>query len=267
MDLLPLIRLFEGKDNVDRRQVLIRQLDKLKISYAKESFDEGINIIVTKKGKVKKQILAVCHYDPYPGSPGANDNASAVVVLLDALRRLKTYKQHYTYKVIFFDREEPRCLGSKAYVNQHGINDIVSVLNLELVGRGDVVAVWPVKGMLKNSRLLDGVHRVCKQKGLPYEDALKVPMFNADYKPFRKAGIQESVCLSLIPKEQADEVRKFATWSVLGLSIMLKLGFMKIPEFFEHYHSESDTSDYLREKDLQKMANLVCGILKDLDKS
>lgn len=67
------------------------------------------NIIVTKTGKDKKEkIIIVCaHYDSVFGSPGADDNASGVAVLLELARLIYKEELNKTVKFIAFTNEEP----------------------------------------------------------------------------------------------------------------------------------------------------------------
>ncbi|MEW6332788.1 MAG: M28 family peptidase [Thermodesulfobacteriota bacterium] len=67
------------------------------------------NIIVTLPGKTRPGDVVVigAHYDTVGGSPGADDNASAVAVLLEMARRLKDHPPDRTLKLLFFTLEEP----------------------------------------------------------------------------------------------------------------------------------------------------------------
>ena len=266
MALLEQIKLFEGKNDTDRRLILERLLKKHGIKYTKEQFYAGYNVITTKQGISDREILAICHTDAFSDSPGANDNASAVVVLVDVLRRMKKYNPNNTIKIIFFDQEEIFCVGSREYVKKHGVEDTLAVLDLELVGRGDIVGIWPITRKVAKSKLLKSIHRVCKKQKIPHEDAKRIPMFWGDYLPFREEGVKESVCLTLIPKEEANTVRRFAAGSKMRITLLYLFRLLKVPDFFKHYHSPLDTSSYLHEKDLQKMVKVVYEVIIDLDK-
>ena len=67
------------------------------------------NVIVTIPGTAKKDetILVGAHYDTVDGTPGADDNASGVAVLLEICRRLKGFAPARTLKMVFFVLEEP----------------------------------------------------------------------------------------------------------------------------------------------------------------
>lgn len=263
VQLLNWIKQLEGKTNAERAEATKRLLSQQKTSYSTEAFSKGENIITKIPGKSSKEILAICHTDTFMNGPGANDNASGVIVLIDVLRKLKNYKPRHTIKIIFFGKEEITCDGSTAYVKKHGTENILAVLDLELVGRGDIVGIWPVTKALKDGKLLRSIHKSCKKLGLPFIDAGKITFFYGDFLPFQKAGLSQSVCLTLGPKEELDEVLKFVQGS--RLMAFLRYVTRKIPNFFKHYHSKEDNSSYLQEADLQKMSNLVYETLIDLD--
>ncbi len=65
-------------------------------------------------------VIIGAHYDSVPLSPGANDNASALAVLLAMATRLRTWKPRRTIRLVAFANEEPPYfltsdMGSYAY--------------------------------------------------------------------------------------------------------------------------------------------------------
>ena len=80
--------------------------------------------------------MLVAHYDTVPASPGAADNGSAVVAILETLRALKS-SQPLRNDVIalFSDAEEVGTLGARAFVYQHPwAGDVGVVLNFDARG-------------------------------------------------------------------------------------------------------------------------------------
>ncbi len=65
-------------------------------------------------GKEPPMILAA-HYDTVPGSPGADDNASALAVLLEVAHRIGSHQLRRPIRFIAFCLEEEGLLGSQAY--------------------------------------------------------------------------------------------------------------------------------------------------------
>ncbi len=98
----------------------------------------GINIIGRKAGVFNeaKTYIIDAHYDGVANSPGADDNGSGVVGLLEAARILSKYNFENSIKFIGFDFEESGLIGSLRY-NQNGIKSyetINGVLNFEMIG-------------------------------------------------------------------------------------------------------------------------------------
>lgn len=77
------------------------------------------------------------HYDTVDDAPGADDNGSAVVGVLEAMRILSKYPTKKTIKYIGFDLEESGLIGSERYVQNGGIEadeTIQGVINFEMIG-------------------------------------------------------------------------------------------------------------------------------------
>lgn len=66
-------------------------------------------------GEAPPPIILAAHYDTVPGSPGADDNASALAVLLDVAHRLEPRRFRRPIRFIAFSLEEEGLLGSQAY--------------------------------------------------------------------------------------------------------------------------------------------------------
>jgi Zn-dependent M28 family amino/carboxypeptidase len=65
---------------------------------------------------VQPPLIVAAHYDTVPDSPGADDNASALAVLLNAAQRIKQTPLSRPVHFIAFCLEEEDLLGSRAYV-------------------------------------------------------------------------------------------------------------------------------------------------------
>lgn len=81
-----------------------------------ESYD---NVIGTKPAATNSPaapLILAAHYDTVEGSPGADDNASALTVLLEVARRLQPTPLARPVQFIAFCLEEENLLGSRAYV-------------------------------------------------------------------------------------------------------------------------------------------------------
>ncbi|MFM9087627.1 MAG: M20/M25/M40 family metallo-hydrolase, partial [Cyanobium sp.] len=81
---------------------------------------EGINLILPLPGRRPDlpPLLAGAHYDGPPQSPGADDNATGVAVLLELARRWSAQPPHRPVWLVAFDQEEEGLAGSRALARQ-----------------------------------------------------------------------------------------------------------------------------------------------------
>ncbi len=63
-------------------------------------------------------IVIGAHYDTVPGTPGADDNATGVAVLLELARAIALQPLKYPVKLVAFDMEESGYFGSKDYADK-----------------------------------------------------------------------------------------------------------------------------------------------------
>jgi len=96
------------------------------------------NIVGTSAGTStpQEEVLVVAHYDTKPGTPGADDNASAVAAMIEAARLLAPMRFQRTLRFVGFTLEEYGYLGSRHFARQakRERREIVGVLGLEMVG-------------------------------------------------------------------------------------------------------------------------------------
>ena len=119
-----------------------------------------INVLAVKTGtKYPNQYFVICsHLDDMPSgsiAPGADDNASGTVAVLEAARILKNFPTEYSIIFATFDEEERGLYGSKAFADSsflHG-DSIVCALNFDMIaydgnndGKSWVVTNVPSEG-------------------------------------------------------------------------------------------------------------------------
>ncbi len=149
------------------------------------------NIVATLEGihQEKERILLGAHYDAAWGSPGADDNASGVAVLLEAADILSRQRLNRTVQFVAFTLEEPQpqtinfLIGSETFAREAKKAGIPyqAVLILESVGYTDdgegsqIVPVFvriPVSrkgnflGVIANSRsksIMEAFHRISQE--------------------------------------------------------------------------------------------------------
>ena len=81
-------------------------------------------------------ILIGAHYDAVPGTPGADDNATGVAVLLELAEAFTNSPVKYPVRLVAFDLEEYGLLGSTAYAAElkQDRQKLRLMLSLEMLG-------------------------------------------------------------------------------------------------------------------------------------
>lgn len=91
----------------------------------------------------------------------ANDNTSGVVTLLEIARTMPVNQRHKVCFVLF-DQEELGLLGSSFYRSRHRkASNTQMVLNLDCVGDGDHLRMFPTKRLKQDKRKLSSLYRAC----------------------------------------------------------------------------------------------------------
>ncbi len=96
---------------------------------------------ITAAEQPEQIVIIGAHYDTVYGSPGANDNGSAVAATLALARHFADKKTDKTLRFVFFANEEPPFfqtgqMGSMAYAKncREKEENIVAMLSLETIG-------------------------------------------------------------------------------------------------------------------------------------
>jgi Predicted aminopeptidases len=102
---------------------------------------ENLSIEIPGKEKPEEIILFGAHYDSVIGSPGANDNGSAVASLLEISRLFSHTPQKKTVRLVAFTNEEPpffqkKSMGSRVYAQRcrKQKEKIIAMVSLETIG-------------------------------------------------------------------------------------------------------------------------------------
>ncbi len=97
-----------------------------------------LNYESTKHGSSKPSniIIMDAHYDSAANSPGADDNGSGVVGVLEAMRILSEYSFKKSIRFLFFDLEEAGLVGSNVYASTqlNKRDSLKAVINFEMIG-------------------------------------------------------------------------------------------------------------------------------------
>ena len=125
------------RDRNFARDYISKELQISGFSPQLQPFDRGINVFAERKGTDSNSgaILVAAHYDTVPNSPGADDNATGVAVVLEVARLLGSRATSRTLQVAFFDREEIGLLGSLAFTGSPArLKNLQGAIVLDMVG-------------------------------------------------------------------------------------------------------------------------------------
>ncbi len=228
--------------------------------------DLATNLVVEQTGtrRAREIVVLGAHYDTVPSTPGADDNASAVAVLLEVSRLLRDYRGSRTIRYVAFACEEPPyfnldSMGSQVHARQcrQRGDAIVGMLCLEMVGyyrtENNSQAVPP---------LIPGwMRRFFPRRG----DFLAAVGNMASWKlcwRFRrgfKRGARTMPLFSICLPEKINEIRlsdNSSFWDQGYPALMLTdTSFLRNP----NYHRASDTPDTL---DYPRMTQVALGWLR-----
>ncbi len=195
MKHLDLIKLLDNKSNRERLEIVRFQLEAIGVDYSIQEYSTGTNLFVNL-GNANKKIGVSSHFDRVQNSGGANDNGSAIAVCLEIIKKFKELGNNKLgIRVFFFDEEETGLKGSTAYLKDHGIKDLIGLINMELVGLGNKFALWPVHEK-SDGQVLSIFESVSKQRGILTKRFNQIVTNTADHLPFLRAGLQDSFTIT-----------------------------------------------------------------------
>jgi hypothetical protein len=266
--LLDYVRALENRDNPSRGRQVLAALKELGIQpvVQESSFPMVRNIVVDlPPGQQARRPLFSAHYDAVKGSPGANDNASGVAVLLGLCEKLRNGR--VPVRAVFFDREEawlrtpllrPGLLGSLKYVWRNGLEGVSAVYNLEFCGTGDCLCVWPIRQKGRSLRAFKEVEQAAERLSLPMR-AGNIPWFimSSDHLSFRLRGLRDALTLSLLPSDKLALLEK-------EIGDIRKMLFRRqdLPEPLSLIHTARDSSSELSEASLGLMLAFLLELVK-----
>lgn len=98
-----------------------------------------LNLPAVRSDSQRPPILIGAHYDAVPDSPGADDNATGIAVLLELARWFSAHPCRFPIRLVAFDLEEYGLLGSDAYATELRQQNqaLRLMLSLEMLGYCD----------------------------------------------------------------------------------------------------------------------------------
>jgi hypothetical protein len=260
---LALTRLLAARDNAAREAAVASWLGSRGVPFTRHRFatfeGRGVNYAVDVGGGDRTLVLAA-HHDAVPGSPGANDNAASVAILLALLERLASAPPpRLRVRLLFPACEELGYLGARAWVRETRLERIVGVLSLELCGVGDTPAIWDAGA---DSRFLRTVRGALEGLGRRDEETYrvvgKIPVFGSDHRAFAAAGIP-AYGLTMIPAAEADALRDFVLRPMASAFRAVK----RRPRPFDTYHTTRDALATLDAAALDTVVATLAAIVEE----
>ncbi len=250
-------------------------IEEDKFPYFDENFNKqyGVNIIAKSDELNKPIILIGAHYDSVINSPGANDNASGVSVLLEISKIITpSYVANKDYSIwyVFFDLEEYGMLGSYYLVNSIVQKNITVkyVVILEMIGYTNtkrVITTIPKIYLFKYWKYL--------YKYLFFKNDFIAIVGNKNAEGISNIFLQEfKNKIKVVKYITENNGREFP---ITRLSDHVHFWDYNIPAIMitdtsfirnEHYHKETDTIETINLEFLTNIANGVLNAIKWLFK-
>lgn len=256
------MRLLEGRTDQERLLAVEEILQRKGVPFERRPYlvsgEERQNLLWEVHPGHEILILSA-HYDAARGSPGANDNASCVSVLLEAGERLaREHLGPLGLRILFFGDEEGGLLGSQAYVAGEDLREVIGVLNLELCGIGDMAGLWDVRNDDRGSLLFRSLVAAFEREDIPFGVVPRLRRFSSDHRSFWRRGIP-GFALTVVPEKEEALLRAYVEDP--GAERWRDPSSRPTP--FQTYHSAGDLADTLSEGALRLMAGAVVeGVLE-----
>ncbi|MFB9995124.1 M28 family peptidase [Deinococcus oregonensis] len=140
----------------------------------------GVNVVAFKSATTRPEILFGGHMDSVVRAPGANDNLSGTVAVLDIARRVANTPLATQSYFVLFDGEEDGLRGSRAFVkdNATAVQGLKAMFNFDMVG----VNVTPLR-VTGEGRLVGLAQQAAQISGTARDEG------GSDQVPFAQAGI------------------------------------------------------------------------------
>jgi hypothetical protein len=243
---------------------IIRRFEELEYAIRLETYtagDENVsNIEVTQPGQGKPDEIIVvgAHYDSAPGTPGADDNASAVAALLELARHFRSYKSKRTIRFVAFVNEEPPyshsdLMGCHVYASgcRKRNEKISGMLCLESLGYYSTVA-----GTQKYPPPLEKLYPDTGDFIAFCGNIASYPLLRRCVKQFRKTTRFPSEAL-VAPEKLVAPISwsdHWGFWRMGYQAIMITdTAFLRNP----HYHLPTDLPEHI---DFERMARVTEGL-------
>jgi hypothetical protein len=262
-------RLLAGRPNAERARLVEAVLRARGAAIAREPYrtveGAGVNLFADL-GEGERVLVLAAHHDAVPGSPGANDNAAAVGILVALRERLLAAPpRRLRVRLAFFGDEERGMLGSRVHVRTAALGPVVGVVSLELCGIGDTLALWDVTPALEQTAVVRAFVASAEALGYrrdtTYHLAAPVPVFGSDHRPFLDRGVP-GVGLTVVPAASAEALRAFIYGGIRGVLVPPA----RRPPPFSTYHTAGDRPETLDPAALDRVVAVLEALCRRLDR-
>jgi aminopeptidase YwaD len=260
---LALARLLTARDNAAREAAVATWLGARGVPFTRHRFatfeGRGDNYVVDVGGGDRTLVL-IAHHDAVLGSPGANDNAASVGILLSLLERLALAPpSRLRVRLLFPACEELGYLGSRAYVRDASLDGVAGVLSLELCGRGDTLAIWDADAETPFLGTVRGAFEsIGRRADETYHVVGHIPLFGSDHRAFAAAGVP-AYGLTVAPAADADALRAFVFSPMKSALQAVK----RRPVPFDTYHTARDASATLDAQALDTVVQALEALISE----
>jgi Zn-dependent M28 family amino/carboxypeptidase len=256
MTSIDLIKQLDYKSNDERREIIIEGLKDLQVGYRIQEYATGSNLIVDL-GAGDKRIGIGSHFDRIPESPGANDNGSAIAVCIEIIKKFSKIKnKEIGLRIFFFDEEETGLKGSSAYAKEYGVKDLIGLINLELVGIGDKLAIWPV-AQNSSGDLLETFERCSNAAKVQTRRFDKIVTNTADHLSFRRAGLTDAFTITCISERDIEVANRYYKADQVGVDSAILVSILAEAPIFENYHQPGDSHEKIKEESILMTSSVV----------
>jgi hypothetical protein len=234
--------------NADRRAILLKQIDTLKLNAAAINIEGNEHIFIFPPGqrshlqsggsfpfKGEAPYLLSAHYDRVAGSPGANDNSIAVFHLLSAALALSQRGIHsassgsaYRWIIVFTDKEE---IGAGEHFENQGSYSMAEklkswglekarIFNFDVCGCGNVLLFSTTTDLILQESDKPNIQKVRSEISFLRNHALETanllrldrvilaPTPFSDDAGFLRAGLAAQT-ITTLPEEEASAFEAF----------------------------------------------------------
>ncbi len=261
-----LVEIMSGKDNDERLKLLTDALENSDIPYHLDPFkidgNGGTNVFADL-GNGPHTLVVAAHYDRRAATPGANDNASCVAAALSAYKKLQASSplENIRVRFLFPDKEEIGLIGTKGYIKNYGVENVVGMVSFDMCGIGDAFGIWDVTDDLENSLIVRSLQNAGEIEGIYNGTHGPVPRNSSDHAQFYLNGVP-AVGVTVLPKSDEAVLRDY----IRNPNAFKWLRVSNRPVIFQTYHTARDLPETIDPAALEMTSRLMVSTVKEFDR-